>query len=160
MDKDVRKAIGLGVPVWVATLTASTEDPAVGLPSWQVGLGNHMISVGQKDGSVKRVRSKFHGLEPSGHAIAIVGYDSSNYYYVDTCAGGIWPGTAALGCRSGPLDSGYASAADNIYPHVDLVTGREHVWSVPKKYLYRLLAEWNRGSAYLSYRGGRGHAPY
>jgi hypothetical protein len=160
MDKDVRRSIGLGVPVFVATLTASTEDPNLGLPSWAVGLGNHMIAVKQKDGTVKQVRSRFHGLEPGGHAIAIVGFDSSNYYYVDTCAAGVWPGLPTFGCRAGPQDSGYTDSREAIFAHVDSATGREHVWSVRKATLYRLLDEWILGGAYLSYGGAPGHAPY
>jgi hypothetical protein len=138
-----------------------------------MGPGKGNLSIGGKANDFHSLVIPGTGGKPDkggGHAIAIVGYDQLNYYYVDTCAKGMWGskpgspiGAKALTCRtarSDRQDSGYTDAANGVYPWVDAVTGRQHVWSVPKAKLYRLMDEWIKGGVYLKYTGGQGHAPY
>jgi hypothetical protein len=154
MDRDVATSIGLGVPVWVSTDTASTTDPYVGLPSW-LGYSNFSICVkysGRR--CTKSVKSIFHGLQPGGHAIALVGYDTNSYYYVDTCAAGRWE--SYMRCRFGPRDD-----ISGRYVHTDSLTGLRHVWSISKADLYLLMQNYGvDGGAYLSYTGQPAHSPY
>jgi hypothetical protein len=57
--------------------------------------------------------------------------------------------------RFGPRDDGHYGKG--IAPWVDAKTGRAHVWSVPKRTLWRLMSEYTYGGKYLAYSGARGH---
>jgi RHS repeat-associated protein len=159
----VVQSIGtFGVPVWVATRTASLASNG-GLPSWFVGSGHSNIP-GHASWSYHSLSWKYdkklrkNVFIDSGHAIAIVGYDSTSYYYVDTCAQGQWtipgaPSMEHLNCRSGPRDDAYQSSKYNTYHG----TPYAHVWKVPQDTLASLMQEWRGGGAYLNYVGPYGH---
>jgi hypothetical protein len=166
MDSNVRRSIDLGVPVWIATLTASLTRNE-GLPSWHTprrhmddqGFGNaththwrnQCIVYANSQHTKCTTWSEYHSLAPGGHAIAIVGYDGSNYYYMDTCARGSWNGTLKQ-CRFGEDDG-------DRTPWVDSVGQRAHVWRIPKATLFMLMGEFKWGGAYLAYSGPLGRYP-
>jgi hypothetical protein len=71
-----------------------------------------------------------------GHYVPIVGYDSTNFYYIDTCRQGY--------CRTGPA---WARQYGPSYG----------VWRVPQKTLYNLMEQWWKGG-FLRYEGPRSTA--
>jgi hypothetical protein len=82
-----------------------------------------------------------------GHFIAIVGYDSDNYYYLDTCAHGQFANVGMLTCRNpGPID-------DNQRADMYHGTPYAHVWRIGKANLWQLVAEWPAGG-WIQYTGG------
>jgi RHS repeat-associated protein len=96
-----------GVPVQVGLHTRA--NASVRLPSWTKDLG---------------------------HYVPIVGYDASNFYYIDTCAHGY--------CRTGPYWSkSYGPSKD--------------IWRIPKLTMYNLMEQWWKGG-FLMYMGPRSSA--
>ena len=145
---DVRhQLVDYGIPVFVAAHTASVKNKKVGLPSWNVAApGKTPIYYSLSTPA----------LGDGGHAIAVVGYDSSYLSYIDTCANG-WFGGGSIGCRHGQKDDAirpndYTSAPFGV---------RAHVWQIPKGDLFNLMKEWRGTGWYMKYDGGlRGHAPH
>jgi hypothetical protein len=157
MDQNVADSIALGVPVWVSTYTASstTDD---GLPSWKTTPHDHCLSWANKKKTVCGLWNGYHSLAPGGHAIAVVGYDSDYYYYIDTCGNGQW-GSLYLKCRHGPRDDAYQGKKYQTYHWTG--STYSHVWRIAKSSLYDLMWDYGKyGGAYLSYAGDSGHAAY
>ncbi len=158
VDSNVSMSIDLGVPVWVAIRTASLYRN-IGLPSWRV----RNVPYGRKlagKWSTYAKWSDYHSLDEgplnAGHAIAIVGYDSSNYYYIDTCGQGQFNG-AHVSCRAGPYDDytgfSYRHGASDT-SHIN------HVWKISKDDMHQLMYEWTTKpgvhrwkSAYVYFNG-------
>jgi hypothetical protein len=144
-DRDVKASVGSRrVPMWVSLYTASVKSN-IGLPSWDASRtpGRRNVRLPKKPGQSTGDLSDYHGLNPGGHAISIVGYDeaaSGYYYYVDTC----WSGVdkyGAVGCRTGPYDRA-VNYAGSSHPYT---------WRVPKVWLWDLVTEF--GAGYLRYDG-------
>jgi RHS repeat-associated protein len=102
-----------GVPVIVQLWTA-TPDGKRGLPSWQ------------------RPNGTYTSLYPDGHYVSIVGFDSDNFYYVDTC----WSRCA----HGGPVWTSSKGLAR--YPRA---------WRVSKDVMWHMI--WGFTGSYLLYFG-------
>jgi hypothetical protein len=166
---DVKRSIDSGVPVMVSTTTASKKRN-VGLPSWRVydPLGfkepgwQNVVGVRgsnpQKPTSRNPIdytnRSDYHDLKGGGHWIPIVGYDSGNFYYVDTCGhGSFGPNSSYDGCRNGPFDDDSPARRTHYY-NGDGTPGRDHVWRISQSDMYFLMREYGfQAGTYIAFTG-------
>jgi len=122
------------VPVLVSLHTASYYDRNMGLPSWKqntcLSWDKSADTTPKKSDKSKWVCARWHSYHDLGHYVSIVGYDSANFYYVDTCNSG---------CRSGP-NTRYANG------------GKAGIWKVNKAWMHKLMQQWWDGG-YLRYYG-------
>jgi hypothetical protein len=78
-----------GVPVQLAVKTGAPKGYSVGLPSWQIPAGASGYHTWAKDqcGLVRTngTCAEWLGYHDIAHAITIVGYNATDFFYLDTC---------------------------------------------------------------------------
>jgi RHS repeat-associated protein len=140
---EVKWSIDLGVPVAVGLLWSLYPHFTEGLPSWKIS-STHYFHPGD---CTYIANDKC----PHLHAVAIVGYDDVNLYYVDTC----WTATdsrAALGCRTGQANA--TARIKSTMPNV---------WQINAGSMWRLMHDNPQGGFYYfggGYWDSARHAPW